>query len=427
MSDNNNALGRGLGSLFEEAQAAETPLQSTSTGFRQMKVEDILLPPDSTEISVYELPSTLVDSVRDYGVLQPLLVRKTQQGYMLIDGHKRLAAAKCCGLTLVPTIVMQINQEDVDGVRSAVNWTPPISLPGSAAAGFSRLGEDDTRDSFHGNIKWVYIITGVALFLFVAGHTYLRMNTGSTRGTAAEETVGLNTTENAPDPVPVAQDRTPTEPASDVPELMHSESSELPPVAHEDIATAETPPEHTAASTEVGDSADTTETTEPPTPTDTAVQAPKEQMAITDGQETVSTPTALAITGEGIEIRTANNGIRIVFERPIFRFRTVMSKSAVERIKDLAIQLAPVASELNITVVGHTDSDPMPPNARYADNTELGIARAETVGDFLVKECRLPRASIGTASSGESNPPYPNDTYDSRVRNRTVSLLIRPR
>ncbi len=46
----------------------------------------------------------LTDSVRAQGILQPLLVERTDEGAVLLDGHRRLAAARAAGITDVPVI-----------------------------------------------------------------------------------------------------------------------------------------------------------------------------------------------------------------------------------------------------------------------------------------------------------------------------------
>ncbi|MGE0027249.1 MAG: ParB/RepB/Spo0J family partition protein [Thermoleophilia bacterium] len=46
----------------------------------------------------------LTDSVRAQGILQPLLVERTEEGAVLLDGHRRLAAARAAGITEVPVI-----------------------------------------------------------------------------------------------------------------------------------------------------------------------------------------------------------------------------------------------------------------------------------------------------------------------------------
>ena len=54
----------------------------------------------------------LSDSIRRYGILQPLTVRRTDEGYELIAGERRLRAAKLAGLDEVPCIMLDVNMED---------------------------------------------------------------------------------------------------------------------------------------------------------------------------------------------------------------------------------------------------------------------------------------------------------------------------
>ncbi len=64
----------------------------------------------------------LKESVRNFGVLQPLLVRKLPDGsYELIAGERRLRAAKLAGLTEVPVIVREYNNEEVGQIALIEN------------------------------------------------------------------------------------------------------------------------------------------------------------------------------------------------------------------------------------------------------------------------------------------------------------------
>lgn len=54
----------------------------------------------------------LADSIRTYGILQPLTVRRTQEGYELVAGERRLRAARMAGLREVPCLVAQVGEED---------------------------------------------------------------------------------------------------------------------------------------------------------------------------------------------------------------------------------------------------------------------------------------------------------------------------
>ncbi len=62
----------------------------------------------------------LADSIREYGVIQPLLVRKKEAGetYELIAGERRLRASKIAGLTSVPAILTET--EDLDSAIIAM-------------------------------------------------------------------------------------------------------------------------------------------------------------------------------------------------------------------------------------------------------------------------------------------------------------------
>ena len=55
----------------------------------------------------------MVQSIRDYGVLNPVIVRKAVRGYEMLAGHNRTNAAKIAGLTEVPAIVKtDLSDED---------------------------------------------------------------------------------------------------------------------------------------------------------------------------------------------------------------------------------------------------------------------------------------------------------------------------
>ena len=54
----------------------------------------------------------LADSIRSYGILQPLTVRRTESGYELVAGERRLRAAKMAGERQVPCLVAWVGEED---------------------------------------------------------------------------------------------------------------------------------------------------------------------------------------------------------------------------------------------------------------------------------------------------------------------------
>ena len=53
----------------------------------------------------------LTDSIRQYGILQPLTVRRRGSEYELVAGERRLRAAKLAGCTEVPCILLTVDEE----------------------------------------------------------------------------------------------------------------------------------------------------------------------------------------------------------------------------------------------------------------------------------------------------------------------------
>ena len=56
--------------------------------------------------------SELAESIRSYGILQPLTVRRQGTGYELVAGERRFRAAKLAGLQTVPCLEMQVDEQD---------------------------------------------------------------------------------------------------------------------------------------------------------------------------------------------------------------------------------------------------------------------------------------------------------------------------
>ena len=77
-----------------------------------LKPSEIAASPDQPRKSFdeYEL-KRLSDSIRASGIIQPLIVRKTEEGYRLIAGERRLKAAIMAGLRRVPCVLHKIDDE----------------------------------------------------------------------------------------------------------------------------------------------------------------------------------------------------------------------------------------------------------------------------------------------------------------------------
>ena len=101
-----HGLGRGLSALLQE-EPREAPAPGTSAGIQRVPVDRISPSPWQPRRHFGpEALGELVESVRDRGVLQPLLVRKVGESYELIAGERRWRAARAAGLAEVPVMVM---------------------------------------------------------------------------------------------------------------------------------------------------------------------------------------------------------------------------------------------------------------------------------------------------------------------------------
>lgn len=78
----------------------------------------------------------LVDSIQEFGVLQPLLVRRDRGRYELLSGAKRLAAASAAGLKEVPCLVLDVDEIEARRLAEAANRGAPqrTSAPASIPA-----------------------------------------------------------------------------------------------------------------------------------------------------------------------------------------------------------------------------------------------------------------------------------------------------
>ncbi len=95
-------LGRGLESLIPAVEE-ETPV-----GLREVPIDRISPNPWQPRVDLArDQLQELADSIREHGLIQPLIVTATPDGYQLIAGERRWRAARLAGLDTVPVIVKE--------------------------------------------------------------------------------------------------------------------------------------------------------------------------------------------------------------------------------------------------------------------------------------------------------------------------------
>jgi len=88
-----------------------------------------------------EALSELAASIREHGVLQPVLLRRTEQGYELIAGERRWRAAKAAGLATVPAMVRDLGDDDALTIALVENIQREDLNPIEKARAFREMGD----------------------------------------------------------------------------------------------------------------------------------------------------------------------------------------------------------------------------------------------------------------------------------------------
>jgi ParB family chromosome partitioning protein len=104
-------LGRGLGALIPQRQ--EAPVESHATqGLAEIPISQIQPNPFQPRKTFNEASiDELARSVREHGIVQPLVVTRAGDKYKLIAGERRFRAAQKAGLTTVPVLIKEMMAE----------------------------------------------------------------------------------------------------------------------------------------------------------------------------------------------------------------------------------------------------------------------------------------------------------------------------
>jgi ParB family chromosome partitioning protein len=100
--------------LNKDQTSQNTTQPKNSAGLIQLAVEKIVPNPFQPRTRFNELElDELSDSIRQHGVMQPVVVRQTVRGYELIAGERRWRASQRVGITEVPAIVRDLDDQQI--------------------------------------------------------------------------------------------------------------------------------------------------------------------------------------------------------------------------------------------------------------------------------------------------------------------------
>ena len=130
-------LGIGLGALFEDNKTESDSGQM----LRVSEIEPNRGQPRKNFDD--ETISALADSIKEHGILQPILVRPYGSGYQIVAGERRWRTAKMLGMSEVPVQIKELS--DLEAMKLALieNLQRENLNPVEEAKGYSELGESD--------------------------------------------------------------------------------------------------------------------------------------------------------------------------------------------------------------------------------------------------------------------------------------------
>ncbi|XOU94005.1 MAG: ParB/RepB/Spo0J family partition protein [Candidatus Kerfeldbacteria bacterium] len=142
----NSSLGRGLGSLIPVKSIKEN-ISEEIIGGKEKTFEISLdkIQPNPHQPRHHfdrDMLEDLVNSIKEHGIIQPLIVNEVGSGYELIAGERRLRASKIAGLSKVPVVVRTATEQQKLELAIVENVQRQNLNPIEKAYGYQRLAAE---------------------------------------------------------------------------------------------------------------------------------------------------------------------------------------------------------------------------------------------------------------------------------------------
>ena len=119
METKKKALGKGLEQLFSNTvidfdNFEKDIVEENENNVTEIKIDDIRSNPYQPR-KTFDIESLneLAKSIKEYGVVQPIIVKKSIKGYELVAGERRTKAAKIAGLKKIPAIIKDFDDQEM--------------------------------------------------------------------------------------------------------------------------------------------------------------------------------------------------------------------------------------------------------------------------------------------------------------------------
>ena len=148
METKRKALGRGLEQLFSnevinfENFEKDIVQNSSKNDILEINLKDIRSNPYQPRKTFNETTlQELADSIKEHGIIEPIIVKKAIKGYELVAGERRTKAAKLAGLEKIPAIVKDFNDQEMMEIALLENIQREDLNPIDEASAYQKIIE----------------------------------------------------------------------------------------------------------------------------------------------------------------------------------------------------------------------------------------------------------------------------------------------
>lgn len=140
-------LGKGLSALFSDTEESYENAQeeaSDSKSVNEISLEKIVANPNQPRKNFDQAAlEELAASIKEHGVIMPIVVNKEVDGkYMIIAGERRFRAAKIAGIETIPAVVKDYSEREIEEISLIENLQREDLNPIEAAAAMKKLMDD---------------------------------------------------------------------------------------------------------------------------------------------------------------------------------------------------------------------------------------------------------------------------------------------
>lgn len=136
----NMGLGKGLNALFSESSVLNEINDSNEEKVKNIKIIEIEPNPTQARKKFKEEAiEELAKSIKEYGIIQPIIVEKKEKYYQIIAGERRWRAAKKAGLDVIPCLIRNEDEQRNKEISLIENIQRENLNPIEKALGYKEL------------------------------------------------------------------------------------------------------------------------------------------------------------------------------------------------------------------------------------------------------------------------------------------------